>query len=290
MAYETPPRSSAPPPLAPPASLAPFPPLALPPPNDTRAVLSLVLGAFSLVTCGFTGIPAVVLGFTARSAIDRSGGTLKGGGLAAAGIATGVIGSAMALVSMAAFVAGLLFNTQGAVTRRPLFAPSPESTTAWVPAPPAHPERAVVVGAIHVTDIDPDSKAGFHQQLADEARRAASAHETVVVMTSAKWCGVCKEFQASLMDPRMQTALANVDIVRVDVDDFDQELHAAGMLEGTLPWFYKIDSALRPVDAISAGEWDDNVAENMAPVLRSFLAGTLRTRRDSTGLSGGTLL
>jgi len=81
----------------------------------------------------------------------------------------------------------------------------------------------------------------------------------------------------------MQTALTNVDLVRVDVDDFDEELRAAGMLEDTLPWFYKVDATLHPVDAISAGEWDENVPVNMAPVLHSFLAGTLRARRDPTG-------
>ena len=87
----------------------------------------------------------------------------------------------------------------------------------------------------------------------------------------------------------MQSALANVDLVRVDVDDFDEELRAAGMLERTLPWFYKIDATLHPVDAISAGEWDDNVPQNMAPVSKSFLAGTLRARRDPLG-KGGTPL
>ena len=74
-----------------------------------------------------------------------------------------------------------------------------------------------------------------------------------------------------------------------DIDDFDEELDSAGMLERTLPWFYKIDATLHPVDAISAGEWDDNIPQNMAPVLKSFLAGTLRARRDPLG-KGATLL
>jgi hypothetical protein len=262
---------------------------ALPPVQEGRATLSLVLGALSLVTCGFTGIPAVVLGFTARTAIRRSSGRLRGAGLATAGIATGVLGSTMALVAMAAFVAGLLFSTHEVAGRKPILTPSPGSTTAWVHAAPATPEP-MVIGAIRVTDIDPNITEGFHRQLADEFRRAARAHQTVVVMTSAKWCGVCKEFQAALPDPRMQAALANVDLVRVDVDDFDVELHEAGMLEKTLPWFYKVDASLLPVDAISAGEWDENVADNMAPVLRSFLAGSLRSRRDPSGMGGGTLL
>ena len=258
--------------------------------NDGRAVASLVLGVLSLVTCGMTGVPAIALGLSARSAIARSRGALRGAGLAAAGIATGLAGTAMALVGIAAFVAGLSYNAQSVGTgpRRPLFTPSPQSTTAWVPAAPSLVAEPMTVGSIRVIDLDPEAKRTFRQQLADEVRHAASAHQTVVVMTSARWCGVCKEFQAALPDPQMQAALAKVDLVRVDVDDFDDELRAGGMLEDTLPWFYKVDATLHPVDAISAGEWDENVAPNMAPVLKSFLAGTLRTRRDTSGM--GTLL
>jgi hypothetical protein len=147
----------------------------------------------------------------------------------------------------------------------------------------------MTIGSIHVVDLDPRAHTGFHQQLSRELRRAASAHETVVVMTTARWCGVCKEIQTALPDPRMQAALDRVDLVRVDVDDFGEELKESGMFEETLPWFYTLDTNLRPLDAISAGEWDDNVPQNMAPVLRAFLGGTLGARRDQRAV-GGTVL
>ena len=250
-----------------------------PPRNDTRAILSLVLGLFSVVTCGMTGIPAVALGMSARGAIQRSGGTLRGAGLATAGIVIGLAGTAVALMGAVAFAVGVFLRSHEGLAHRPLFAPSPGSTTAWTPLEPSVPSGPSTIGAIRVMNMDPDAKRSFHQQLADEYRRAASAHQAVVLMTSARWCSVCREFDAALSDARMQGALTNVDLVRVDVDDFDDELRAAGMLEQTLPWFYRIDSALHPIDAISAGEWDENVPENMAPVLKSFLAGTLRARR-----------
>jgi hypothetical protein len=256
--------------------------------NDRRAILSFVLGLVSLLTCGLTAIPAIGLGLTARSTIARSRGMLGGVGFANAGIATGLAGTAIGLVGVVAFIAGLSYSAQGTTAHRPLFTPSPESTTAWAPTPPSMAVEPLTIGTIHVVDLDPEAKRTFRQQLAEEVHRAAKAHQSVVVMTSARWCGVCKEIQAALPDSRMQAALANVDLVRVDVDDFDDELRAAGMLEDTLPWFYKVDATLHPVDAISAGEWDDNVPLNMAPVLKSFLAGTLRARRDPAG--AGTLL
>jgi hypothetical protein len=247
-----------------------------------------VLGAFSVVTCGVTGIPAVVLGMVARRSIRRSSGMVGGAGLAMFVIVTGYVGMAVTLVLLGAALASMTLGLH-AEPGRPIFAPSAGGATAWTAATPSLPTPGpTAVGGIRVVDLDPDAQKTFHQQLADEYRRAMGAHGVVVVMTSARRCSVCREIDAALSDARMQGALANVDLVRADVDDFDDELKAAGMLESTLPWFYKLDSTLHPIDAISAGEWDDNVPENMAPVLRSFLAGKLRARRDPSAL--GTAL
>jgi hypothetical protein len=46
-----------------------------------------------------------------------------------------------------------------------------------------------------------------------------------------------------------------------------------------VPWFYMLDAAARPLDAINADEWDENVPENMAPVLAAFVKGSLGARR-----------
>jgi hypothetical protein len=37
------------------------------------------------------------------------------------------------------------------------------------------------------------------------------------------------------------------------------------------PWFYRLDALGRPMDALSADAWDDNLPENMAPVLGAFV-------------------
>jgi hypothetical protein len=265
-------------PLPPPPGSGPLPYAE----NDARAVMALLLGIASLVTCGLTGIPAVALGFSARSAIHRSGGMLRGEGMAMGGIATGLAGTALGMVAMSMVVAGILVGSHGFTARRTSPSlPAPRSTSAWSPsAPPAAPAPPVAFGSLRVLDLDPEAPRSFRQQLNDEFHRAAGAHETVVLMTNARRCTVCREFEVSLGDPRMQTALAHVSLVRVDIEDFEDELRSSGMFEETMPWFYKLDSTLRPVDAISAGEWDDNIPENMAPVLRAFLAGTLRGRRE----------
>jgi thioredoxin-related protein len=272
-------------PYPPPYGFGPPPPSPSPP-SDGKAVLSLVLGILSFFICGLTGIPAIVLGFSAKSDIRASGGMVGGSGIATAGIVTGFAGTAMTMLSIGFIVLGVMMGARASSAPT---ASGPSGTTAHKPAHTAPmapaagvhtPSAPATFGTIRVVDLDPEAKETFHQQLATEYKRASGAKQTLLLMTSAKWCSVCREFEDALTDPKMQTALANVSIVRVDIDDFDAELKSEGMLENTLPWFYKLDATLRPVDAISAGEWDDNVPDNMAPVLKSFVSGTLRARRD----------
>ena len=90
------------------------------------------------------------------------------------------------------------------------------------------------------------------------------------------------DIDSALPHPLMQTALANVELVRVDIDEFKSELALQKMYEKSVPWFYKIDSTARPTDAISADEWDENIAENMAPILKAFADGTLTKRRNAS--------
>jgi hypothetical protein len=59
--------------------------------TDLKAVLSLVLGMLSFVLSIFSGIPAVILGHMSRASIRKSGGRLKGEGLALGGLIMGYI-------------------------------------------------------------------------------------------------------------------------------------------------------------------------------------------------------
>ena len=81
--------------------------------------------------------------------------------------------------------------------------------------------------------------------------------------------------------PAVQQALADVRWLRIDVGEFRSELAGLRMNEPTVPWFYLLDARGQPRDAISADEWDDNDAENIAPVLGAFVHGRLQPRRTS---------
>lgn len=108
-----PPNYGAPPPPPPPPGGFPpsgYPPGGGPKPSKTnsKAIWSLVLGIAGLLCCGFfTGIPALVLGNTAKKEIDAGNGT--GRGLAQAGFILGI-------VSIVLGVLGLILVATGAIS------------------------------------------------------------------------------------------------------------------------------------------------------------------------------
>ncbi|HEX4445437.1 MAG TPA: DUF4190 domain-containing protein [Polyangiaceae bacterium] len=243
------------------------------PPRETKAAASLALGVLSVAgaVCGVgltLGLPAIVLGALAHRDIRRGGGAASGGGLATAGIVLGSFGS-------------VLFFGWLAVVMFAVFAPA--GTTADVSpthkSPPAAITPAVQLGGrASIVDLHPAAGA-LRAQLSNQVGSARRAGEAVLVETSMSGCDPCSEIAQAMPDPTVQQALAKVRLLRVDVAEFRSELAGLRMNEPTVPWFYLLDSRGQPRDAISADEWDDNDADNIAPVLGAFVKGKLAPRR-----------
>lgn len=92
-----------PPPYGAPQYGVPTPPAA--PETSGKATASMVCGILSLVCFGcLTGIPAIILGHISKSEIKKSGGRLKGDGMATAGLILGYISIAIGLIIMPAIM------------------------------------------------------------------------------------------------------------------------------------------------------------------------------------------
>lgn len=101
-----------------------------------------------------------------------------------------------------------------------------------------------------------------------------------MVQTTAKWCRPCIGFTKYAGDPAMRKVLSGVTLARIDIDDFDPDaITSVGLSSAEVPWFVLFDDKLAIKDAITSGEWDDDVPENMAPVLGAFAHGTYTNRR-----------
>jgi hypothetical protein len=245
---------------------APQPPYAPPPKSDSRAIAALVLGVLSMMCLGFlAGIPAIVLGAMSRKEIDRSQGALSGRGIAAGGIVTGLFGTGISLIVLVTLLNGAVeyMNTPEPRTESPLRVPIAAGTRSY--------------GSLDVVDLD--TKSALKAQLAEIARAASAKNRTVMLQTYVPSSRECAEVAAALPDTRMQRALKDVTLIRVDINVFEDELKAMRVETDSAPWFYKLDRNAHPTDAISADEWDANVPENMAPVLGDFARGALGARR-----------
>lgn len=268
----------------PPPFIAPYPGGRIGPPpagTESKASIALILGILSLFCFGILpGIPAIILGFMARRDIARSGQTLGGGGMALGGIVTGALGSLMSLATVGVMIIATMAATRGASTYTPPMLPT--TTSGVTGAPP----KVTAVGAIKVVELS-TSGGPLEAQLTEERTHALGEGSSLLVETTASWSSECKEISAVLYDARMQKALDHVTLVRVDVDAFASDLTALKMHTGSVPFFFKVDAAAHPIDSISGDEWDDNTAANIAPVLDSFIHGTLAAPRKRSNSPSG---
>jgi hypothetical protein len=248
------------------------------PATDVKAVVALVLGILSLLGtfCWMglpLGIPAVVLGSLAHRDIRRSEGMSGGRGLATTGIALGTIGSLLFVGWVGFFIFAMTTAKTAATSAPPSFPASPPTTaTGASTVPPGG------WGSIHVVELHA-SAVPLRTQIEDEEKAAKTAGETVLVQTTARACVACTEVARAMRDPALQKVLADVRLVRVDASELASELRSVGMSEPSLPWFYVLDARGATRDGVSADEWDDNDAEEIAPVLDAFLRGKLRSRK-----------
>ncbi len=159
---------------------------------------------------------------------------------------------------------------------RPALQASPRAAT---PAPRV-PKATTTIErkAVTVVDVGVDARS-LADELAKQRAAAQEAHETMLVMTTLSDCGPCASVFEALPDPRMQTALTRVRVVRVYAEVFKDDLDSLQIPRVNFPGFFVLGPDLRPRDGIDGGEWDDDIPENMAPVLEAFVRGTLTKRR-----------
>lgn len=84
------------------------PPAGTPPtgPDNTKAIVTLVLGILSLLCCGFfSGIPAILLGRVELKAIDEGRSAEENRGLTKAGFILGLVGTILSCLGILAYLA-----------------------------------------------------------------------------------------------------------------------------------------------------------------------------------------
>jgi hypothetical protein len=268
--------------------------LSTPPPERPQLSTLAVSSVAALLLGPLGAVAAIAFGWIARREIAQAPAHRRGYGLATAGLMLGV------LLSLSWGAAGALgvwtwrFHRGAEATsaRRGGEGPPEPASTASPAAPMPSPPPAATqpggsvpqhttyrrVGGVAVVDVGIDVST-LGEELAKQRAEAHALGEKVLVMTTSDPCEPCRGLDRSLGEPLMQTALRSVRIVRVDIDVFKEDLDQLKMPRRLYPGFFLLSPDLTPQDGINGGEWDDDIARNIAPVLGAFVRGQYTTRR-----------
>jgi hypothetical protein len=268
----------------PPGAPLPAPPWGPPKTNGTALVaLSSSLAGF-VCLFGLGGALGVVLGLIGRREIARSDGREAGRGLANAAIALGVLNAGFAVIAVAMGITALVRPKPIAAVRAaptPTWtAPASSSKAARPSTPPARSSRErgdqlTHLGALTLVDIS----GNFEEELAKQRGLADAASQVLILWLVVPNCKPCDGVAAALASPITQKALARVRLVRVDRDQFEVELQRLSIPTEKIPGFALLDRQSHPRDFIHGGEWDADIAANIAPILGKFAHGELKNRR-----------
>lgn len=135
-----------------------------------------------------------------------------------------------------------------------------------------------VEGKITLVDLPPTTRP-FEVELREQAQKAKAAGERLLLFVVSDSCRPCMSIAAVLPSPSMQHAFGRARLVRVSISASRADLEALGVQTQFIPGLYLLGPDLRPTDGITGGEWDDDTAENAAPVIAAFLHGSLGKRR-----------
>jgi hypothetical protein len=270
-------------------------PVVAPPAKLSKLAVTSVIAPLLLGPLG--ALAGIVFGWSARRAIEASGGRRQGYGLATVGLSLGVATTLLwgAMLTFATWTSRYRTEGKAAQAAEParLTEPGrvrvPPAAAAPQPAAPEPTKPGFVVpktttsrreGTITVVDVGA-SAISLKEALAKQRAEASSAGEAMLMMTTGARCEPCQGVDTSLVDPLMQTALSRVRLVRVDVSFFKEDLDPLKIPTDRIPGFYLLALDLTPRDGIDGGEWNDDIARNIAPVLGAFVRGKYTARREA---------
>ena len=120
----------------------------------------------------------------------------------------------------------------------------------------------------------------LQNMLSNEAKKAVSLGQLPVVEFDATWCPPCQAIDKAMKDKNelILNAYSGTYIIRLDVDEWgwgNSGLHDFEF-DG-IPVFFKLDSAgYQTGEVIDGGAWEDDIPENIAPVMDKFFHGPLK--------------
>jgi hypothetical protein len=133
-------------------------------------------------------------------------------------------------------------------------------------------------GAVLVIEIAADVSS-LDDELDRQRTLADVSGQRLLLWLVVPECKPCAAFEAALASSDLQQALAKTRLVRLRATDFGAELARVGIPIEAFPGFALVGPNGYAADYLHGGEWDADIPQNIAPVLKSFVDGTYAHRR-----------
>lgn len=115
------------------------------------------------------------------------------------------------------------------------------------------------------------SQGDLQTVLAQHAEQAYAMGRYPFIEFSAEWCPPCQAIENYLGDPMMVNAFQGTYLIRVDIDEWGDQITRIGFLVPGIPLFYELNQdGASTGRAIAGSAWGVDVPQNMAPPLSAF--------------------
>ena len=211
--------------------------------------------------------------------------TIAGARLAAISVAAGAVatvGSLLAVAYLAAIGASSAHGERSAQlashSESPRAAYEGARLLDGLPERTGRPVREHRIGEIVLVDVGAEIPS-LDEELDRQRGLAMRSHERLLLWLVVQDCKSCNAVEAALSSVEVQHALTKSRLVRLDAVEFLAELSRIGVPMDAFPAFVLLGRDGHAADYLHDGEWDEDIPENIAPVLKSFVEGTYSRRR-----------
>ena len=133
-------------------------------------------------------------------------------------------------------------------------------------------------GSAKLVDIG-DDILQLRTRMLEERALAEQNNEGCLFVTIQAGCPNCAALAHTIASGALGRAAGRLRVVRIDLDEFEEEVRALNLPIDRVPGFILLDSSGQVEDFLDAGEWDTNDPSESTPVLAKFLQGRLQHRR-----------
>jgi hypothetical protein len=130
--------------------------------------------------------------------------------------------------------------------------------------------EVISYGTIRLIDVGDDVQ-NLADFLALQANQARANDELCLIAAISPSCPSCAAIGYSLAEGTMGRALGSLTLIRVDVEEFDQDLRQVGLAATELPVFALISDTGRITQFVDSSNWSSNSPAEFLSILSDFV-------------------